>query len=353
MFDPIRRVAAIITLGLFGAIATGCGAASTTTSSAGAVPSEVRITYTTCICFTPEVVAIQKGWLKAELDKLHVRLVLQKYDTGVAQDSALLANALDIALPGATPTVSVIAQGGPATIFMLSDNEDSIEGLVARNGSGINKVADLKGRTVGVPFGSTSDYGLAGALDSVGLSRSDVHIVNLAPASLTAAWQKKEVDAAYVWDPFLTNLVESGGHLVQTIGQLKAATNGKYQIVDLYLAREDFARKYPTVLRAVATAIDRAAKYVNSNPAATASEVYGELGIPSADAALTQIKGDHFYDATEDRSAQWLGTPGHVGGLAQLLEGVWEFSYNAGKVSSKPSLDVIKAHIDPSAIQGV
>jgi len=55
------------------------------------------------------------------------------------------------------------------------------ESLIARNGSNIASVADLKGKTVGVPMGSTAHYSLMGALEHEGLSETDVNIVGMKP----------------------------------------------------------------------------------------------------------------------------------------------------------------------------
>ena len=77
------------------------------------------------------------------------------------------------------------------------------EALVARNGSGIEKVADLVGKKVAVPFVSTTHYSLLAALKHWGVDPQAVEILNLRPPEIAAAWQRGDIDAAYVWDPAL------------------------------------------------------------------------------------------------------------------------------------------------------
>ncbi|MFX8211292.1 ABC transporter substrate-binding protein, partial [Acinetobacter baumannii] len=76
------------------------------------------------------------------------------------------------------------------------DNINDAEALVARNGSGVTRVADLKGKTLGVPYVSTSHFHALVALQQAGLEPRDVKVVNLRPQELSAAWDRGDVDAA-------------------------------------------------------------------------------------------------------------------------------------------------------------
>ena len=53
--------------------------------------------------------------------------------------------------------------------------------IIVPKGSSINTLADLRGKKVGVPFGSSAHGFLLNAVKSVGLSPSTVKFVNLAP----------------------------------------------------------------------------------------------------------------------------------------------------------------------------
>ncbi len=47
---------------------------------------------------------------------------------------------------------------------------------------------------------------------------SKVQIINLRPSEITAAWQRGDIDAAYVWDPALGKAKETGKLLVTRRG---------------------------------------------------------------------------------------------------------------------------------------
>lgn len=63
-------------------------------------------------------------------------------------------------------------------LFGISDIIGAAEALIARDGSGITKVEDLKGKKVAVPLGSTAHYSLMGALKNAGLTSADVEVIN-------------------------------------------------------------------------------------------------------------------------------------------------------------------------------
>ncbi len=90
------------------------------------------------------------------------------------------------------------------------------EALVARKASGITDVAGLKGKTVATPFASTSHYSLLAALEQAGLKASDVKLIDLQPQPILAAWQRGDIDAAYVWLPTLDELRETGVQLISS-----------------------------------------------------------------------------------------------------------------------------------------
>ena len=70
---------------------------------------------------------------------------------------------------------------------------------------------DLKGGTIAVPYGSTAHFSLLQALQDAGMdSGKDVKLINLEPEKMPSAWQGEQIDAAWVWDPVLTELMKTG-----------------------------------------------------------------------------------------------------------------------------------------------
>ena len=80
------------------------------------------------------------------------------------------------------------------------------ESLVVKNDSGVTDFAGLVGKKVGTPFGSTAHYSLLAALELAGVDPTKVKIIDLQPPDILAAWQRGDIDAAYVWNPTLAEL---------------------------------------------------------------------------------------------------------------------------------------------------
>jgi sulfonate transport system substrate-binding protein len=86
--------------------------------------------------------------------------------------------------------------------------------LIVPKGSTITSLKDLKGKNVGVPFGSSAHGFLLNAVKSVGLSPTSVNFVNLAPAALAAAFKGGKIDAESIWNPQAAVDVEQGGRIL-------------------------------------------------------------------------------------------------------------------------------------------
>ena len=79
---------------------------------------------------------------------------------------------------------------------------DRVVALIASKDSGVNSVADLKGKKVGVTFGSTGDAWLLAALKEAGLGVNDVERINTRPPGLVSVLDTGGVDAIVGWEPF-------------------------------------------------------------------------------------------------------------------------------------------------------
>ncbi|STM78547.1 taurine transporter substrate binding subunit [Escherichia coli] len=126
----------------------------------------------------------------------------------------------------------------------------------------ISKPEDLIGKRIAVPFISTTHYSLLAALKHWGIKPGQVEIVNLQPPAIIAAWQRGDIDGAYVWAPAVNALEKDGKVLTDSeqVGQWGAPT------LDVWVVRKDFAEKHPEVVKAFAkSAIDAQQPYI-ANP---------------------------------------------------------------------------------------
>lgn len=80
------------------------------------------------------------------------QVTYRKLGSGAEVVRALASGAIQIGEAGSSPIAAALSQGVPIEVFWVLDNINDAEALVARNGSGVNSLADLKGRKIGLPL---------------------------------------------------------------------------------------------------------------------------------------------------------------------------------------------------------
>jgi taurine transport system substrate-binding protein len=180
---------------------------------------------------------------------LGTRVEWVQFPSGAAALTSLAAKQVDIVRLGSTPTVAGIARKLPIEFIAIGGIIVTSERLIAK--SGINSVADLKGKRIAYPPGSTAHYALMAALKVNNIAPNQVTLVSLTPADMVAAWKRGDIDAGYVWGPFSQTMEGDGGKEMLATGQLQK--NG-YYIWNDYVVRKEFSEKYPeTVVKFLQT----------------------------------------------------------------------------------------------------
>ena len=147
----------------------------------------------------------------------------RKFGGGGDVIRAMASGAVQVGEAGSSPVAAGLSQGLGIQVFWILDNINDAEALVVRQGSGITTLQQLKGKTVAVPFVSTSHFDTLLALQLAGLKPGDVKIVNLRPPEIAAAWERGDIDAAFVWNPVLNGIKKNGTVLISS-GQIAART---------------------------------------------------------------------------------------------------------------------------------
>ncbi|MGH7078066.1 MAG: ABC transporter substrate-binding protein, partial [Acetobacteraceae bacterium] len=118
--------------------------------------------------------------------------------SGGAFNTTAAAGGIDIGLGhGTSPFAAGIAQGIPYKVIAMCDNIAGAEEMTVRASDNIKTPEDFVGKKVAVPFGSTSNFRLAGFL-TVHKLLGKVKVLYMSPPELVAAWRRGEIDAAYV-----------------------------------------------------------------------------------------------------------------------------------------------------------
>ena len=267
-----------------------------------------------------DLIVKNNKWLEEALPDFNVKWT--KFDSGADINTAFIAKELDFGALGSSPVARGLSAplNIPYKIAFVLDVAGDNEALVARNGSGVNTIADLKGKRVATPFASTAHYSLLAALAQNNLSAADVQLVDLQPQAILAAWDRGDIDAAYTWLPTLDDLRKTGKDLI-TSRQL--AKDGK-PTLDLAAVANEFADAHPEVVDIWRKQEARALTTIKDDPAAAAKAIAAEIGL-TPEAVAGQLKQGVYLTPAQVSSAEWLGSEGAPGNIAANLESASEF----------------------------
>ena len=215
---------------------------------APAQAAEVTIGYQ--LIYNPWKVAIVDGEFEAATG---YKINWRKFDSGATVVNAMASGDVHIALAGSSPIAAGVSRALPIELFWIAEDIAAAEALVVRDGSGIIAPQDLKGKRLGVPFVSTAHFHALFALEQFGIDPKDVTILDIQPPHIAAAWERGDIDAAFVWEPVLGRIKQNGKVLI-TSGLLsswgKATFDGMIVDTDFGASNPDFMCKFVATIAA-------------------------------------------------------------------------------------------------------
>lgn len=269
------------------------------------------------------------------------------YSAGTAINNAVISKDVDVASFGSSPVALGLANGiNYKVIFVPYVQGGNIEALVVKNGSGINTIPDLKGKTVASPFGTTSHYALLNALQLSGLNANDVTLLDIGGQDMAAAWTRGDIEAAYIWSPALDECLKDGRILIND-GQL--AQQG-ILIPEIAVARTEFAEKYPTLVSQYIHTLIKVYELIQTDPSQAIQNVADWEGVTKENA--TGLIEDNLWVSGENQlTDSYLGTTAVKGQLAETLKTIASFHEAQGNISKAPDRQTFEEAIDPSFVE--
>jgi sulfonate transport system substrate-binding protein len=222
--SPLRLLAAVALLAAAGALA-GCGSSASAASSAKPLSN-----------FDPSAFS-QKAWSKytfvlgdnggdgtealaaitGVFEKAPYKVTFARFTYGPPLVQAAASGDIDLGSVGDVPPITGAATEYGFSVVGIAHYIDTTvpdEDIIVPKGSPIHTLAQLKGKSVAVPEGSSAQGLLLLALKSVGLTPSDVHIDFLSPAAGATAFASGKVDAWSIWNPQIALAVQAGARII-------------------------------------------------------------------------------------------------------------------------------------------
>jgi sulfonate transport system substrate-binding protein len=250
-------------------------------------------------------------------DDAAYKVKFARFDYGPPLVQAAASGDIDLGSVGDVPPITGAAKQFGFKIIAVQRGADATkaaENIIVAKDSPIQTLADLKGRRIAVPQGSSA-HGLALlALKSAGLTPKDVQLVYLSPAAGGTAFNTGKVDAWSIWNPQSALAVKDGARII-------AKGLPPIDQVNNYYVASEKSLNDPSRRAALADLLTRVAREFNwaqQHPDEYGKAIAKETGVSLEDARTTvdaypfkitqflpedlkaeQALGDAFFEAGE------------------------------------------------------
>ncbi|HEX4249426.1 MAG TPA: ABC transporter substrate-binding protein [Pseudonocardia sp.] len=276
------------------------------------------------------------------LDGTPYHLQWSNFTSGPPMLEAANANAIDIGQVGNTPPIfSAAANGNIDIVGALRSTVG--DALLVPKGSALTGLADLRGKTIAVAKGSSANGTLLNTLAKAGLKPTDVTLSYLQPSDAYAAFNQGSLVAWAVWEPYVTEAVQSLGarELVSGADALNGTgpaggtslSNGYTLQVANRAALADAGRN--SALRDFVVRVDKAELWAKTHADEWSAIYAQQTGIPPSAAkvavprlALSPVALDDTVVASEQQLADAFASAGQLPGKVDL-GGFVDRRYNA------------------------
>lgn len=310
----LAAIAALATL-LFGATASAEDHTVTIAYQTGAIPYQV---------------GIQDGSLEK---RTGWHIDFRRFNSGAEIFAAIAGGAVDIGDVGSSPLAAALSNGLEVRVVYITAGAGRDEQLIVRNGSGIHTLADLRGKRLAAAPVSTDHYMLLSVLKQEGIPESAVHFFAIPQPQIVAGWHRGDIDAAFVWDPALSETLKTGRSLLTAaqVAQRGAPTFGALVVTAKFAAAHpDFVKTYVQAVNGYT------ASYV-AHPAAwsagsdNARKIAALLG-GSPEDQVANLEKINFPPLSQQITPAWLAG-GDASGVAKALKSTAQFLLSQQKIN--------------------
>jgi sulfonate transport system substrate-binding protein len=217
----------------------------------------------------------ERGILEAALKDKGLSVKWVEFAFGPPLLEALNTGNIDFGYTGDTPPI--FAQAATANLLYVAalPGSGKNEGIIVPANSPIKTAADLKGKRIAIPKGSSAHNTAVAILEKAGLQFSDVTPVYLAPADGTAAFAGGTVDAWAIWDPYLALAEKSGARVVNFAGDA-------HETIGFFLANREFTNAHGDVVALLNQSFAKEAQWANTHHDEIAKSLAASTGVDPA-----------------------------------------------------------------------
>jgi NitT/TauT family transport system substrate-binding protein len=213
-------------------------------------PKTLKLGYFPNINHAQAVIGLNNGDFQKILGNTKVDTVV--FNAGPSAIEALLAKRIDATYIGPNPAINGYVASNGNDIRVIAGATSGGASFVVRNDAGIESVKDLGGKKFASPqLGNTQDISLRKYLINNGYNTvengGNVTVAAIKPADILTLMLKKEVDGAWVPEPWGARLVNEANGKVFVDERDLWPPEGKFVTANI-IVRTDYLKENPDVI---------------------------------------------------------------------------------------------------------
>ena len=227
----------------------------------------LRIGYFPNVNHAQAVIGFQTDDFKKQLgDNIDVQPLT--FNAGPSAIEALLAKRIDATYVGSNPAINGYVASGGKDLRIISGAASGGAVFVVRNDSGINSPKDFAGKKFASPqLGNTQDVALRKYLLDHGYKTTEnggnVTVVPISNADTLTLFLKKQIDGAWVPEPWGARLVKEGGGKI-LLDERSLWPQDKF-VTNNLVVRTDYLQNNPDVIKKLLAANVNETLWINSH----------------------------------------------------------------------------------------
>jgi len=237
--------------------------------------------------FEPLYLAREQGYYSSE----SVRLV--EYSSRSDGIRAFRAGAIDAAALTLDEALLLAETTSDMCVVLVLDVSHGADVILTQ--PALSSLRDLKGKRVGLEASALGAYVLTRALQSVGMTPSEVRTVSLESIEHERAFKEGRVDAVVTYEPFRTKLLAAGARQLFDSSQIPG------EIVDVLVVRRTLVAKHGEQISQLVRGWFKALDFIGKEGNRAAS-LMAQRERLSAGEFQQALQGLRFYDVEENRS---------------------------------------------------
>ena len=228
-------------------------------------------------------------------DDAGVNVVSQPFEYGKDALQSLLDGKSDLAVVADTPVMFALLNGADIAMLAGISRARRALAIVAHKDRGINRVQDLRGKSIGLTLGTNLPYFLDAMLQVHGVPGDKVNLVDLRLNALTRVFEEGGIDAAVVFQPLLAQLTAKMGERMKVF-----YGEDVYAFRLILVGKPSYIDRHPQEVSRVLSALVAASQAIH----AKTDQVRRALGdvLKIDDATLAQMFNPQDYTVSLDQA---------------------------------------------------